>query len=109
MKRYMIFVFALVMLVATIAFAGGYQALTVANTSIGFTATTYGRARSALCRLETGPIRYTIDGVTVPTDAVGIPVYPGEWIILESPDQIKNFRGFRSTATSGSLKCFFID
>lgn len=108
MKRYIIAI-ALILSVASIAFAGGYQALTVANTSIGLTAATYGRARSALCRLETGPIRYTIDGTTVPTADVGIPVYPGEWIILESADQIKNFRGFRSTATSGSLKCFFID
>jgi hypothetical protein len=98
-----------VLITAFSAFAGGYEAVTVAGTSIALTSATYGRARSALCRLETAPIRYTIDGATTPTSSVGIVLYPLEWIILESANDIRNFRGIRTTDTSGSLKCFYID
>lgn len=89
--------------------ADSYEAVTVAATSKALTATTYLRARSALCRLETAPINYTIDGSTVPTDAIGILINPLEWIILENPNQIRNFRGYRTTGTSGVLKCFYFD
>lgn len=111
MKRLLLaFLFILFMLImASTVMAGGYEAVTIADTSKALTATTYLRARSALCRLETAPIRYTINGVTVPTADVGIPIYPLEWIILQNPDEIRNFRGFRTTDTSGSLKCFYFD
>jgi hypothetical protein len=98
-----------VLLTAFSAFAGGYEAVEIAGSSTALTAATYGRARSALCRLETAPIRYTINGSTTPTSSVGIIVYPLEWVILESANDIRNFRGIRTTDTSGSLKCFYID
>ena len=100
-----------VLILAASAFAdGSYEAKTIDNTSggVALTAATYGSARAALCRLETGPIRFTKDGSTAPTADVGIPLYPLEWIILENQGEIRNFRGFRTTATSGSLKCFYL-
>ena len=95
---------------AGIAWADSYQSITVDNTSggVALSATYYLNARYAMCRLETAEIRYTKDGTTAPTDAVGILMEPLEFIILENPNQIKNFRGFRTTGTSGSLKCFFM-
>lgn len=107
--RNLILALIFVLLTAFSAFAGGYEAVTIAGASTSLTSGTYGRSRSALCRLETAPIRYTIDGSTTPTDTVGIIVYPLEWIILESANDIRNFRGIRTTSTSGSLKCFYID
>jgi hypothetical protein len=108
MKRF-VFGILLILLTATFAIADGYEAVTIAAASKELTATTYLIARSGLCRLETAPIRYTLDGSTVPTDTVGIILNPLEWIILENKDQIRNFRGFRTTGTSGSLKCFYFN
>lgn len=101
----------LILAFAAIAYADSYEAKTVDNTSggVSLTAATYGRARSALCRLETAPIRYTTDGTTAPTTSVGIIVNPMEWIILGTPGEIKNFKGIRTGDTSGSLKCFYFE
>lgn len=101
----------LILAFAAIAHADSYEAVTIADTAggTGLTAATYGRARSALCRLETAPIRYTTDGATAPTTSVGIIVNPMEWIILGSPGEIKNFKGIRTGDTSGSLKCFYFE
>ena len=93
---------------ATIAWADNYQTLTVAGTSIGLTSTYYAGARYAMCRLETAEIRYTKDGTTTPTSSVGMLMEPLEFIILENPNQIKNFRAIRTGTTSGVLKCFFM-
>ena len=108
MKKF-ILAFLLIFLSVSVVMADSYEAVTIANASKELTAATYGRARAGLCRLETAPIRYTLDGSTVPTDAVGILINPLEWIILENPDQIRNFRGYRTTGTSGSLKCFYFN
>lgn len=109
MKRKLIFALFILLLMASFAWADGYEAVTVAGTSIGLTPATYGRSRAALCRVETGPIRYVISSGTTPTDAVGIPLFPLEWVILENQNQIRNFRAIRTTATSASLKCFYFD
>lgn len=95
---------------ATLAWADSYQALTVDNTAggVSLTASYYAGARYALCRLEDGEIRYTKDGATTPTTSVGVLMEPLEFIILDNPGQIKNFKAIRTGSTSGSLKCFFL-
>ncbi len=92
-----------------LCFADAYEAVTIDNTSggVGLTAATYGINRYALCRLETANIRYTKDGATAPTDAIGMILYVGDYLTLDSPDQIRNFKGYRTTASSGSLKCHY--
>jgi hypothetical protein len=108
MKR-LVLGFLIVLMMASFAWADSYESVTIAASSTGLTAATYGRARSALCRLETAEIRYTLDGSTAPTALVGIPLEPFEWIILENANQIRNFRGYRTGGTSGVLKCFYFD
>lgn len=109
MKK-MLIILVSVLLFSTFAWADGYQTLTVDNTSggVALTEAYYLGARYAMCRLETAEIRYTKDGTNAPTDAIGMLMEPLEFIILENPNQIKNFRGFRTTGTSGVLKCFFM-
>lgn len=107
MKRFICL--ALILAFAAVAYADSYEAVTVANAAIGLTSATYARARSAMCRLETAPIRYTTDGATTPTTTVGIVVNPMEWIVLGSPGEIKNFKAIRTGDTSGSLKCFYFE
>jgi hypothetical protein len=109
MKRLLIVFILLVMTIPVVTWAQGYEAVTITSASKALTSTTYLRSRSALCRLETAPIRYTVNGTTVPTALVGIVLYPLEWIILENTDQIRNFRGFATTATDASLKCFYFE
>ncbi len=95
---------------AAIAWADNYQTLTVDNTSggVSLTAATYAGARYAMCRLETAEIRYTKDGSTTPTSAVGMLMEPMEFIVLENANQIRNFKAIRTGDTSGVLKCFFL-
>ena len=88
-----------------------YEAITVANTSIGFTTATYvptsgdlksHHARVAVMRLETGPIRYRMDG-TDPTTTTGVLMNPLDTLVVRGEFNIRNFRAIRTTATSGSL------
>lgn len=101
----------LVLLLAfvSVAYADSYEAKTVDDTAggVALTAATYGRARSAMCRLETAPVRYTTDGSTAPTTTVGILVNPMEWIVLGNAGEIRNFKAIRTGASSGSLRCFY--
>lgn len=89
-----------------------YESITVAASSIGFTSTTItplGLPQKERCvgRLETGEIRYRVDG-TDPTTTEGILVEPLEVIEITRHEFLFKFRAIRTTATSGTLKfqCF---
>jgi len=97
----------IVLMVCSFAWADSYEAITVAGTAIGTTTATVGIATWGMCRVETAEIRYTLDGSTTPTDAVGVVVEPLEWIVLDNKDKLRNFRAIRTTATSASLKCHY--
>jgi len=99
----------LVLFFAGFAWADSYEAITVAGTAIGTTTATVGIATWGMCRVETAEIRYTLDGKTTPTSTVGVVLEPLEWIILENPIQIRNFRGFATGNTSANLKCFYFE
>ena len=76
--------------------SGSYSAretLTVTSSAaIGFTAGTYGTARSAFVVVEGGPIRYWIDDVSSnPTGTVGLLAPIGSRIYLTSKDQLVKF------------------
>lgn len=85
-----------------------YEALTIDATAGGIACTTVkvGTCTKAFMRLETAQIRYTVDG-TAPTAAVGMLLEVGEILKLDSAEDIAAFRGFRTGATSGSLRCFY--
>ena len=88
-----------------------YEAITVAATAIGFTATkilpTSGdwsgvKCEEAFCTLETDSVRWTVDGTT-PTASVGHLMVAGESLTLESRSDITNFRAIKVT-NDASLK-----
>lgn len=91
-----------------------FEQVTVANSSIGFTATkvepngTGGtpQATIASCRLETAEIRYQIDG-TAPTTTVGTLLEIGDILTVTGHDSIMRFRAIRTGATSGVLSCTY--
>lgn len=88
-----------------------YEQVTVANSSIGLTATKITptglpMATKASCRLETAEIRYVIDG-SAPTTTVGTPLEPGDVLDLDGHDVLVNFRAIRTGATSGVLNCSY--
>lgn len=109
MKKF-IFALLLILISASVVMGDSYEAVTItaAAGGVSLTATTYLRARYAMCRLEDAEIRYTKDGSTAPTALVGILVEPFEFIILENTNEIRNFRGFK-TGADASLKCFYMD
>ena len=65
------------------------------------------QATQATCRLETGQIRYTYDG-TAPTASVGLLWEVGEEKTITGNAVLQAFRGFRTSGTSGDLKCHLI-
>lgn len=91
--------------------SGGYEAITVSNTAIGFTGgkikPTSGNyanmeCKEVFCTLETDDIRFTIDGTT-PTSSIGHLLKSGESLTIDNVTDIKGFRAIRVT-TDASLK-----
>ncbi len=82
-----------------------YEAVTLDATAggVGLTAATYSGARSAFITLETGQIRFIIDGSTAPTALVGHLLEVGQNLNL-GEEALMRFKGFRTTATSGAIK-----
>lgn len=54
-------------------------------------------------RLETAQIRFTVDGSTAPTTAIGRLLEVGEVLILESIEEMEAFAAIRTGAVSGVL------
>lgn len=89
----------------------GYEAVTVSNTAIGFTAGTItpttGRPCSrAIFTVETDQIRFTYDGSTTPTNTVGHLVEAGDRVVIEGIKNVSNFRAIRVTSDA-SIKCTY--
>lgn len=85
----------------------GWEVITVAASSVGFTAATLnpdgaGPATRCYGRLETGEIRFRIDG-GAPTSSVGLLLEIGEQITIDGPANLSRFRAIRTGGTSGSL------
>jgi hypothetical protein len=94
--------------------SGGYEAITVSNTAIGFTSTqikpTSGDfsgkvCQEVFCTLETDSIRFTLDGTT-PTNLIGHLLNAGQTLTIKNPADIAGFRAIRVTGDA-SLKVTF--
>lgn len=84
------------------------EQITVGATAVGFTAlkiTPAGQpqAQTAVCRLETAEVRYTIDGTTV-TASVGTLLEVGDILTVQGHDVMARFQAIR-TGSSGQLDC----
>ncbi len=86
---------------------GYYAALSIDDTvgGVGFPAgalvhaTLKGRIRKIYGVLETGQVRFTVDGATAPTLTVGTLLEVGQRIILYD-NETKNFKAIRTGATA---------
>lgn len=97
--------------------AFNYESITVADSSIGFTAGTItptvavdGSTRPAhVARVtaETAQMRYTIDG-TAPTTTVGHLLDIGDVLDIEGIKNVSNARFIRTGVTSGTIRCTFL-
>lgn len=88
-----------------------YESITVAGTAIGFTVSKLAPAnRSApsrvVCVLEVAQVRYRADG-TDPTAAEGQLLNVGDTLILDSLNDMNEFRAIRTGGVSGILKVSF--
>jgi hypothetical protein len=114
--RWMIRALAIVALACSLEAVSfiAFEQVTVAGTSIGFTSTKVEpdgsggsrQADTAVCRLRTAEISYTIDGTT-PTAAVGALLEPGDVLTVSGHDSIMRFRAIRTGGTSGQLDCVY--
>jgi hypothetical protein len=84
-----------------------FETITIANASIGITATTInpaGRPQQNVCagRLESADVRYRIDG-TAPTDSIGVLLSSGDTITIVGADTAQTIRFIRTAAVSATL------
>lgn len=90
------------------------ERITIDNTvgGVGFTAATYKpttgdrkgiAARIAKFTIETADIRYTQDGSTAPTSAIGKIIYETGGDTILGLQNIKNFKAIRTGANSATL------
>jgi hypothetical protein len=56
-------------------------------------------ARYATVCASTATVRYTTDGMTAPTAAIGQPLTPGSCVSLSGPAVLANFRALSATGT----------
>jgi len=110
MKKLLISLVLVVLMIAPVS-AIQYESITVATASIGLTAANLiadgiVRPKRAYCTLETAQIRFRVDG-SAPTTSEGHIMDIGGRLILETHEELKNFRAIRTGATSGVLKCSY--
>jgi hypothetical protein len=80
------------------------EQITVSSTPIGLTAAKYGQLRNALITVETNDIRFTLDGVTVPTSGgAGIKLFVGQSLTLGYQNDLSKFSAVRDSGTNAKL------
>ena len=94
----------------------GHEAVTVATTSIGFTAGTITPttaaagstrpAHRAVVTAETAQMRYRYDG-TDPTASTGHLLDVGDVLVVEGIVNVQTIRFIRTGATSGTITCSY--
>ncbi len=119
MKRLFV-LFAILLLSVTVYSADllrptGYEAITVDATAGGVSLTTAKYLTASTSKIlsdyavlsnETAQIRFTVDG-TAPTSTVGLLLQPNQSWLLDSFEELKNFRAIRVSDTSASLKVIY--
>ena len=83
-----------------------YEDLSVAGTSVGFTAATYGAASIAQVLVQGAPVRFRLDG-TAPTATVGDTLEIGDRLELETQDEVQKARFISRDGASATLRCHF--
>ena len=84
----------------------GFEQLAIADTAIGL-ASIPDKATKAVMTVEDSTMRYRTDG-TVPTATVGLRVFVGGTIVLNSRQQIVAFRSIR-IGNSSEVNCEYYE
>jgi hypothetical protein len=91
----------------------GFEVITIDSTAGGkyFTVSKYYASNKitsdyVIMVNETAQIRFTVDG-TAPTSTVGTPLQVNQGWVLETYEELKNFRAIRTGTTSGSLNVIY--
>jgi hypothetical protein len=106
-----LFMVLVMLLIAVPAFATSFEQISVTSGAVKTFTTakiTFSGAVNPLrayCTLETGDVRYTIDGTT-PTSTVGHLLSAGGWIEVFGPTDVVNFKAI-ATSTTGVLSCTY--
>lgn len=82
------------------------ESLTVGSTSVGFTAATYGQSNFAHVTVEVADVRMNLNGAAA-TTTNGIPLRPGDEVILESTDEVSRARFIRDGGTDATVTVQF--
>ena len=85
----------------------GFEQVTVAGTSIGLTAGTFGVANKALITVESAAVRFRLDA-TAPTAAVGTPLEVGSTLELYGADLLSRVRFIRRDGVSATINCQYL-
>ena len=85
----------------------GFESVTVEDSAIGLTSSTYGKAQAAEMTLETAQIRVRFDG-TDPASDEGHIMEIGDVICLNSAGSLPRFNAIRTGPTSGVLKITYL-
>lgn len=104
LKWWEVFILASI-LIASVAFAQfAYEAITVSSTAKTLTAATYGAAQKAFITVDGNDIRYTLDGVTIPTSgSVGhkfLTTSEGRWL---NKYELKKFKAVRASSSADAV------
>lgn len=91
------------------------ERISIGTTPIGFSSTLitggagHPQATSALCRLETAEIRWTVDpSIIVTATTNGALLEVGEWLPqMADSVLLTNFRAVRTGGSNGTLACFY--
>ena len=113
MKRLIFAVILAVSLVLSVSVAAQYvgatgEVMTIADTAVGFTASTLAdssglQVRVCRGRLETAQIRFYYNGTT-PTALDGTMLEVGDWLVIPRHENLKQFKAIRTGAVSGVIR-----
>lgn len=78
----------------------------VSNTAVGLPQK--GEADGAQITVDTAAIKFTVDG-TVPTASLGHTVSVGDMILLESRNEIRDFKAIRAGGVDGLLQITYTE
>ena len=83
-----------------------FEALTVSNSSVGFTTATVGVNDHAFLTVEDAAVRFRLDG-SAPTATVGHELDEGDTLRLESMNEVSNFRAIRRDGVDATIQASF--
>ena len=113
MKKYLLIIFGMLFFVSA-AFAQdfaykpvGFQMITIDSTTGGI-GLNPGSADRAIIVVETANLRFCVTESCAPTSSFGTPLDMGQAWVLETIDEVKNFKAIRTGSTSAKISVIYM-